>query len=241
MKNKLNKQLLNEELKRFKLLCEYSFITQGEDEKDDLILGSLDEADEDPAAPTDEMGGELGSELSGDAQAPDQLPTDEPPMDDASMEEPMPEPSMDQPVETGDGEVEVDVTSIVKGSEEAKLAADEASRKSEMLLDKFSELENMVRNMTTISDRIDNLEKEFVKRNPTPVEKLEMRSLDSYPFNQKLTDFWSGREGMYDVMDKKDDEYVLTKSDVDYDYSDASIRQTFEPKDDDNEYYEEEI
>ena len=72
------------------------------------------------------------------------------------------------------------------------------------------------------------LEKEIIKRNPTPVEKLEMRSLDSFPFNQKLTDYWAEKEGPYDVMgnDKKK-EYVLTKDDIDADFSPTNIKQSF--------------
>ena len=83
------------------------------------------------------------------------------------------------------------------------------------------------------------MEKEIIKRNPTPVEKLEMRSLSSAPFNQKLTDYWADKEGAYDVMNKKPKEYVLTKDDVDSTYSDAGVRKTFSIED--NPYDEESI
>ena len=94
--------------------------------------------------------------------------------------------------------------------------------------------------MSAITNKIEDLEKEIVKRNPTPVEKLEMRSLSSYPFNQKLTDYWADKEGPYNVMgEKKKKEYVLTKDDVDAGYSEANIKKSFSSQD--SPYEEEEI
>jgi hypothetical protein len=60
---------------------------------------------------------------------------------------------------------------------------------------------------------------------PTPVEKLEMRSLSSYPYSQKLTDYWADK-GPYDVMgnEAKKEEYVLRQDDVDSSYSDSNIK-----------------
>jgi hypothetical protein len=96
--------------------------------------------------------------------------------------------------------------------------------------------------MENITTKIDDLENQLEKRIPTPEEKLEMRSLSSYPYNLKLTDFWAEKGGIYDVMGNNEEEsepkeYVLTQKDVDDDYSEASIRDSFV---DDNEYEEEE-
>ena len=118
-----------------------------------------------------------------------------------------------------------------------------------MLLQKLADLESRVANMTDITNKIEGLEQEIIKRNPTPVEKLEMRSLHSYPFNQKLSDYWADKEGMYDVMgtSNKPKEYVLTKGDVDSTYSDASVKNSFSipenpyTEDDLPDYEEEEI
>ena len=69
---------------------------------------------------------------------------------------------------------------------------------------------------------------------PTPEEKIEMRSLDSYPYSVKLTDFWSSQEGQYDIVDKEDEEpkeYVLTQDDIDNDYSSADIQSSFDEED----------
>lgn len=247
-RKKFDPSLLNEEINRFKNLLEYDFYQEKKElpEYKDLILGdedSLYEVDEEPTdlEPEDEVGSELGDVASDlgvekpggeeemDMPEPEETPEEEPEEAPEEIEAP-----------AGD-EVEVDVTSIVKGSEEAKKAADAATKNTEMLLQKFSDLESRVSNITNIANKIENLEQEIIKRNPTPVEKLEMRSLNSYPFNQKLTDYWGEKEGMYDVMGKneKPKEYILTKDDVDSTYSDSTIKQSFSAPE--NPYTEEDI
>ena len=150
------------------------------------------------------------------------------------------DPAIEEPA---DDSVEIDVSQIVKGTEEAKEAAENAEKESNkvahVLMQKLSDLEAKLGKMDAVTAKIDGLEKEIIKRNPTPVEKLEMRSLSSYPYSQKLTDYWSDKEGAYDVMHKNDKpkEYVLTKDDIDSSYSDSSIRNSFDA----DEYEEEDI
>ena len=229
-KTKFNPSLLKEEQNRFKLLLEYDFYQEKKEipEFKNLILGdTMDEAEEAPddlesedniGAAADSVAADLGVEAPAGEEEVTDLPDEEPADDE---EAPADEPAGD--------EVEVDVTSIVKGSEEAKKAADAATKNTEMLLQKLADLESRVANMTDITNKIEGLEQELIKRNPTPVEKLEMRSLHSYPFNQKLSDYWADKEGMYDVMGtgNKPKEYILTKDDVDSTYSDSSIKQSF--------------
>ena len=69
-------------------------------------------------------------------------------------------------------------------------------------------------------------------RNPTPVEKLEMRSMDSFPYSVTLTDFWADQEG-YEVG-SEEEEYVITQKDVD-EYSETDIKQSFSYNADDEE------
>lgn len=253
MKKQLNKELLNEELKKFRLLSEYDFYQEKKEQLEfkDLLLGNdLEEGDEEPndlqpaddtasddTEATDAVAADLGVEP---AEEPMDEPMDEPaedemggePADDEMGGEPIAEPASD--------DVEVDVTELVQGSEEAKNSADEASRNSQILMQKLSDLESHVAKMDIIGNKIEDLEKEIIKRNPTPVEKLEMRSLDSYPFNQKLSDYWSEKEGPYDVMNKGNEkkEYVLTKKDIDDNYTDSDIKKSFAIP---NEYDEEDI
>ena len=274
-KQKFNPSLLNEELKRFRMLNEYSFYTEKEtDYEKPLILGTdleLEEADEDPNAPDPNApdpnqdaaaGGDM-NDMGGEAGLSDETPPDanpEMPADDGSGEMPADDdldfgteetpadPGMEmpeEPVEPVDDSVEVDVSELVKGSEEAKEAAEKAEKESaktaQSLMQKLTDLESKLTRMDAVTAKIDSLEKEIIKRNPTPVEKLEMRSLSSYPFNQKLTDYWSEKEGAYDVMNQenKPKEYILTKDDVDSSYSDSQVRSSFDSNKDD--YEEEDI
>ena len=219
-KNKFNPQLLKEELNRFKMLESYSFYTgkqempEYDEKKDNLILGNeLEEADEEelsPDAAADDIANELGIDDAQGAQgAQGTEATPEAPIDDMGGDvPPTPEaaPAMEEPASD---DIEIDVTELVKGSEEAKMAADRASQNSEMLLQKLADLESRVASMDSVSGKIAELEQEIIKRNPTPVEKLEMRSLSSYPYSQKLTDYWSDKEGAYDVMGKEKEEELL--------------------------------
>jgi hypothetical protein len=251
-KNKFNPELLKEELKRFKMLENYDFYTGEKSEveyKDEaLLLGTELEEAEGDEAPDDLQPADAEGNGEVDANAADavagELGVDAAPVDDAPVGDmpepeaaPIEEPAIEEPV---DDSVEVDVTSLVQGSEDAKAAAEQASQNSEMLLNKLSDLEARIARMDSVSAKIEDLEKEIVKRNPTPVEKLEMRSLSSFPYSQKLTDYWADKEGAYDVMgnDKKE-EYVLKQDDVDYDYSEPNIKKSFTVNTD--EFEEEDI
>jgi hypothetical protein len=251
-KNKFNPELLKEELKRFNMLESYDFYTGEKSEaeyKDEaLLLGNELEEAEGDEAPEDLQPADAEGNGEVDANAADavagELGVDAAPVDDAPVGDmpepeaaPIEEPAIEAPA---DDSVEVDVTSLVQGSEEAKAAAEQASQNSEMLLNKLSDLEARIARMDSVSAKIEDLEKVIVKRNPTPVEKLEMRSLSSFPYSQKLTDYWADKEGAYDVMgnDKKE-EYVLKQDDVDYDYSEPNIKKSFTANMDDFE--EEEI
>ena len=253
-KTKINPQLLNEELKKFRLLSEYSFYT-GEEVKPEyekpLILGDLEEAEGDDEAAAADIAKDLGVEApesdnnpSNEAPATDDKPADEEgDLGDMDFggDENAPEETPEEPIVDDSNDVEIDVTSLVKGSEEAKAAADKATQNTEMLLQKLSDLESRIASMDALSTKIEDLEQEIVKRNPTPVEKLEMRSLSSFPYSQKLTDYWADKEGQYDVMNKenKPEEYVLTQDDVDTTYSEPEVKKSFTVNPD--EFEEEEI
>lgn len=264
MAKKFNQKLLNEELKKFKLLSEYSFYTEEPKEEDDLILGSnLGEADEDPnAAPVDPNAAPADPNAPAapvDPNAAPAAPTDDSKTaaNTAPVDAGVPNGGPDATAPEGDDnlfgtedgglgdmeadsgdEVEVDVTQLVKTGEEASTAANDASQKTSELLNKFNDLEQRVSSMNSLSNKIDALEKEIIKRNPTPVEKLEMRSMDSFPYNIKLTDYWKDVDGYDPTGSEKEEEYVLTQDDVDGGFTDASIKKTFDVPDD---YEEEEV
>lgn len=240
-----NKDLLNEEIKKFNLLSEYAFYTEDRagDKLDnsDLILGVSEAEEEEPAfgdeEPLDEPEGESspegGEEEPAEGGFGDEEVGDE--FDFGNGEDSMEEP------DPMDDAVELDVTELVKGSEEAKASADSANMKIDQLLGMVNKLEGQLDGMSKISQKIDSLETEIEKRNPTEDEKIEMRSLDSYPYNLKLTDFWSTQEGQYDIMgtgnEEEEEEYELNKDSINGDYVESDIKHSF----DEDDFTEEEI
>jgi hypothetical protein len=129
---------------------------------------------------------------------------------------------------------EVDVTDLVNMTKNIKndLEATKGEHtqvltKMDDIFTKLSALENMHTEMSNVISKIDELGSriEAIKP-PTAVEKLEMRSLDSYPFNQKPNDFFSQKQREMQASGKN--EYVLTKDDVE-NYSKDEIAKSFNP------------
>ena len=88
------------------------------------------------------------------------------------------------------------------------------------LMSTIDKMETMI-NQT--NDKIESLNQEFQKRIKTPTEKLNLRALDSYPFNVRPTDYWDkvARENPnYQVTADNtaptgQDEYVIKQKDID--------------------------
>jgi hypothetical protein len=246
MKKKINKNLLNEELKRFRQINEYSFYVPedsyaGDEDVENLILGEQDPEDEMEDGAELEGGDEMeaGAELDGleggdemeagaelDPEAGDELAGLEGGEDELAG------------LEGGEDEIEIDVTQLVQAAEDSKANSEMTNQKLGELMGKFGELESKLSNMDAIAKKVNDVENQIEKRLPTPEEKLEMRSMDSFPYNLKLTDFWADKEG-YNVGGGEDDneEYVLTHDDVNDEYNENTIRDSF----DEDEYEEEEF
>ena len=247
MGKKINKNLLNEELKKFKLLSEYSFyVEQPEKENGKLLLGSdLEEAEDNPddANATPPADDSNAAPDAGGAPNPNAAPAEPVPdantVPDPSVTPDAAAPDMDIGMDDTGDEVDVDVTELVQGSEEATDAANKANMKTSKLLRKFADLERRVAQMDDLSQKIDGLGKEIARRNPTPVEKLEMRSMDSFPYNIKLSDYFKEADPNANLDGvKKAPEYILKKDDLDTKFIDSSIKNTFDLP---NNYEEEDI
>ena len=120
------------------------------------------------------------------------------------------------------GTEELDITDLVSTQKKVSEKQDEYM---DVMISKLEDLENKLSAMDSIFDKINSLETKIEKyRTKTPEEKLHLRSLDSYPFNQKLTDFFVDKQ---DDMDKTGkNEYVLTDEDVE-NFSPNEIKGTF--------------
>ena len=241
------KRLIAEDLKRYKQLLEYTFYVPEEKEKDyngDLLLDDSFLTEQDPAGDdpfmdvaTDEEEGQAPNAGEEEGQAPDtgQAPTTggtETTTGEEDVE--IEDEFADEEGAADEDTIEVDVTDIVDNTEETKKSVEGVSDKMEDLLSKLSELEKQVNGMDKVIDKIDSLEKEIEKRNPTPVERLEMRSMDSFPYSVKLTDFWKDKDG-YDVGGEEENEYILRQSDVEnFDKNEIKASFNYSDKKDEN-------
>lgn len=200
----LNEELLNEELKRHFTILEYTFYTP----EQQSVIDEADDEDQD----NQDSEGNQDNEID--------LPNEEP------AQEPVVEPTpVAEPVED---EVEVDISDIIKGGQEAKESIDKISSKIDIMMKKYAEINHRLASINSLEQKIEGLEHEIEKRNPTEEEKLELRSVDSAPFNLKLSDYWSDKEGIYDVMNKGDvdKQYVVTQKDVDNDYNEQKVKNS---------------
>lgn len=166
-------------------------------------------------------------------------------MDPASV---APEDSVDTsmdtetPIEsTMDDTEEIDITDLVNMTKSIKNDIDDSRSNNGVVLtkmddvfSKLTDLEQKLAQMDSVMAKIDELGSKVEQMKPeTPEEKLEMRSLDSYPFNQRPNDFFSQKQGEMRATGKN--EYVLTKQDV-QDYPTDTIKSSFNPEDSEDEF-----
>ncbi len=255
----MSDNILNEDLERFKKLFKYdptkgSTITEAKTRKEapgyrDNMLTEDPEDEEGEEEPTAEEGGdeentdfdfgEEGSPEEGGEEVPEEG-GEEPVEDEFGTAGEF--SAADDLEDTEEDEVEeIDVTAIVKGSDDAKEMAQQAvtvgqqnSSYLQSLTDKLSNLEAQLTKMDTIASKIGKLEQDI----KTPEEKLELRSLDSYPFNMKLSDYWEEKAATdknyristgENVEDGEKTEYVINPEDLDSDYSEDQIKSSFNP------------
>ncbi len=136
---------------------------------------------------------------------------------------------------------EVDVTELVDMVKNLKKDLDgnqqsngEVTTKMDDLFSKLGELEQKLASMDNIVAKIDELGSKVEQMKPeTPQERLEMRSLDSYPFNQKPVDFFANKQA--EMRQTGKNEYVLTKDDVD-NFSPDEVKTSFNPIAQQDEY-----
>lgn len=161
----------------------------------------------------------------------------------AAPELPAPDAAMSAAPELPDspamGETEeVDVTDLVNMTkniknelESSKMEHDGVIQKMDTVFSKLDDLESKLTNMDAILSKIDQLGAKVEEmKPPTPQEKLEMRSLDSYPFNQKPQEFFAHKQDEMRASGKN--EYVLTKNEIE-NYSKEQLANSFNPYQDD--------
>ena len=87
--------------------------------------------------------------------------------------------------------------------------------------------------MDQIIDKLNNIETKIEKyRVKSPEEKMELRSLDSGPFNQKLSQFFQEKEDEFEESGKE--QYILTPTEIE-NYSQPEIKRSFSAFEDDEQ------
>lgn len=168
--------------------------------------------------------------------------TETPPMDMGTPPADAGAPPMDMgtPPTESDTE-EIDITDLVNMTKSIKKDVDDSksenlgvNQKMDSVFTKLTDLEQKLSQMDSVIDRIDQLGTKIDSmKEKTPEEKLELRSLDSYPFNQNPQEFFNQKQGEMRASGKND--YVITKQDIN-DYSKDMIKNSFNDEEEENEF-----
>jgi len=128
------------------------------------------------------------------------------------------------------GKKDIEVTDLVKSQEKIEKKQEEYF---DNLFKHLDDLESKLANMDQIVSKLNDLEAKVEKYRPkTPEEKLELRSLDSGPYNQKLSQFFEDKQEDLEKTGKN--EYILTQDEVE-EYSPIEIKKSFRDFEEDGE------
>ena len=193
-------------------------------------------------------------------EATDALPTDVPPPADAgtppaggdvpaadaaaapttpATSEPQPidvatDPEVEKVGEEGSdesGTEELEITDLVNSQKNIETKQEEYFNN---LFNQLNNLEGKLKDMENIFSKLNDIESKLEEYKPkTAQEKLELRSLDSGPYNQKLSDFFVDKQEQMEKSGKN--EYVLTTDEVE-DFSPSEIKTTFNNFGDEEQY-----
>lgn len=212
-------QKLQEELNRYKSINRYGKT---------MIM----EADEPtaPAAGDTPIPGDIPPAPGGDVPPPTDALAGAAPTPDVA-----PAPEMDSTEEIDITDLVDMVKSVKKGQEDSQNNNSTVVSKMDDVFTKLTDLESKLGEMNQIISKIDELGQKVQEMKPkSPEEKLEMRSLDSYPFSQNPQQFFNSKIPEMQAAGKN--EYVLTKNDV-QDYTNNMIKDTFNPENETQDEY----
>ena len=122
------------------------------------------------------------------------------------------------------GSEELDITELVDSQKNIETKQEEYFNN---LFGQLNDLQSRLGEMDQIMNKLNSLEAKIEKyREKTPQEKLELRTYDSYPFNQKLSQFFDDKSEEMEKTGKND--YVLTSDQV-TDINVNDIKNSFQP------------
>lgn len=230
-KDLIKKYKLEESIKRFGLINEY--IYEKFDEADGGKEPQADMGDDTQDVNMGDIGGDIDMDMTpGDDAEMNMDIGNDMNIDDmmgAPSSEGMPEGDSDIDVSDDgttepmqDGDEVIDVDDLTNSQEQMDYKIDGVDDKLTQLLQVIDKFQNA---LATNDEKIADLKHELEVRNPTPTERLNLRSQSGYPYNVSLKGFWNekGRDatqyeidfGNDDVTDTDErEEYVLKKSDI---------------------------
>jgi hypothetical protein len=220
----IDKKIL-EEIARYKNINNYIL-----EQEDPALAGGMPPMDPNAMPPADPN---MGGMPPADPNAmPPADPNAAPPVDPNAAPTPV-DVATDKDVEViGDNDNENEELEITDLVDSQKSIGEKQDEYFDNLFTQIKTLEEKLTAMDQLVSKIDNLETKIEKMRPkTSAEKLELRSLDSGPFNQKLSDFFEDKEE--DMEKSGKNEYVLTTDDAD-NYSTNDIETSFNNYDDED-------
>ena len=240
---------LEEAVKRIQKINEYTFYdsTMVEDDQDPNAMDGDPNGEMPPMDDPNAMGGEpnmMGGDpnggmppMGGDPNAmggePNMMGGDPngemPPMDGPNMMGGDPNAMGDEEdIEDIDMETEqpgdevIDVDELTQSQETTEFKVDNVDDKLNKVLKIISKFNDAIE---ANDQKIEDLKKEFQKRNPTAEETLNLRSLASYPFSERPDEYWKKQQQEhpnYNVISDNDvstadeqKEFEIRKGDID--------------------------
>ena len=118
---------------------------------------------------------------------------------------------------------ELDITDLVNSQ---KSIENKQQEYFDMMFKQIENMQNKLNDMDQVFEKLNSMEEKIEKYRPkTAQEKLELRSLDSGPFNQKLSSFFDDKQE--DMEKSGKNEYVLTSDEVEQ-IVPSEIKKTFD-------------
>jgi hypothetical protein len=118
---------------------------------------------------------------------------------------------------------ELDITDLVTSQKNVESKQQEYF---DMMFKQIEDMQSKLNSMDQVFEKLNSMEQKIEKYRPrTAQEKLELRSLDSGPFNQKLSSFFDDKQE--DMEKSGKNEYVLTSDEVEQ-IVPSEIKKTFD-------------
>jgi hypothetical protein len=217
----IDKKILSE-IQRYKSINKY-IVEQAAEPAPDNLGALAPEPGAAPPPPPADAGAVPPPPPGGEAEGPGGAPTPIDVENDPDVEKIDDEGKSDEKKDGETGTDELDVTELVDSQKNIEKKQDDYF---ENLFGQLTKLESRLSEMDAIMNKLNALENKIEKyREKTPEEKLELRSYDSYPFNQKLSQFFDDKKEEMEKTGKND--YVLTPDDV-TDINVSDIKDSFQ-------------